>query len=270
MAGQRELKKHLSGIRATGKLANAMKTVSTAKFSKLSALNARLTDYSARCGELLRNFDDEALFGDIRGGEGCLYILFTGNKGLCGGYNSELVTYFEELAKEQPYKLLVCGKKGMELCRAKGIAAEEFYLDDMPSYADAGRLFEKIAAEHAVYGTVKLVYRRFKNVMLQIPTVSHLLPAAKASEVENISYFPSKEEIESPLAALCIKARLYGVMVEAATGVQGATLMTMRGAADNAEEEALKTETELNRLRQKELTADVIESSSGAEGNFYK
>ncbi|MBR6593787.1 MAG: F0F1 ATP synthase subunit gamma [Clostridia bacterium] len=270
MAGQRELKKHLSGIRATGKLANAMKTVSTAKFSKLSALNSQLTEYSVRCGELLRDFGDEALFGDIRGGEGCLYVMFTGNKGLCGGYNSELVAYFEELEKETPYKLIVCGKKGMELCRAKGIAAEELSVGDVPCYGDAGRLFEKIAAQHPVYGTVKLVYREFKNVMLQIPTVAHLLPAAKEGSTEDIIYFPSREEIETPLAALCIKARLYGVMVEAATGVQGATLMTMRNAADNAEEEALRTETALNRLRQKELTADVIESSSGAEGNFYK
>lgn len=270
MANQRDLKKHLAGIKTTGKLANAMKTVATAKFSRLSALNYGMQEYSVRCGEILNNFSGEALFGEIEGGDGCLYIMFTGNKGLCGGYNSELCTYFEELEKSEPYKLIVCGKKGAELCAAKGIKAESFFLDDMPSHNDAGRLFEKIAAEHPKYGTVRLIYRCFKNVMTQIPTVSKLLPTDNENKADNLLYFPKREEIEAPLAAMCIKARLYGVMIEAATGVQAATLMTMRNAADNAEEEAVRTETALNRLRQNELTTDVIESAAGAaKDDFY-
>lgn len=269
MAGQRELKKHLIGIQTTGKLAAAMKTVATAKFSRLSAINGKVQEYAVRCGEILKDFGNEALFGDIRGGDGCLYIMFTGNKGLCGGYNSELCAYYEELEKEASHKLIVCGKKGVELCRAKGIKAESFTLDDTPDYTDAGRLYELIAAEHPKYGTVKLVYRNFKNIMTQTPTVSTLLPADMDCNTDNVLFFPSKEEVEAPIAIMCLKARLYGVMIEAATGVQAATLMTMRNAADNAEEEALKTETELNRIRQNELTTDVIESASGANNDFY-
>lgn len=269
MAGQRELKKHLIGIQTTGKLANAMKTVATAKFSALSAINSGIQEYAERCGDILKDFDSSALFGDICGGEGCLYILFTGNKGLCGGYNSELVSYYEELEKEPLHKLIVCGKKGAELCRAKGIEAESFEIQDKPEIFDAGRLYELIAAEHPKYGTVKLVYRNFKNVMTQIPTVSQLLPAGKESKTDEVLFFPNKEEAEAPLAMLCLKARIYGVLIEVATGVQAATLMTMRNAADNAEEEALKTETELNRIRQNELTTDVIESAAGAGDNFY-
>ncbi len=269
MAGQRDLKKHLIGIQTTGKLANAMKTVATAKFSRLSAINSDIQEYSIRCGEILKDFGNEALFGDIRGGDGCLYILFTGNKGLCGGYNSELCTFFEELEKEEKHKLVVCGKKGAELCRAKGIKAVSFDIPDMPSYTDAGRLYELIAAEHPKYGTVKLVYRNFKNIMTQIPTVSQLLPADSGCNTEDVLFFPSREEAEMPLAVLCLRARIYGVMIEAATGVQAATLMTMRNAADNAAEEALKTETALNRIRQNELTTDVLESAAGLGDNFY-
>lgn len=269
MAGQRELKKHLAGIRTTGKLANAMKTVAMSKFNRLSALHSDLSEYSIRCGELLRDFGDEALFGDIRGGDGCLYIMFTGNKGLCGGYNSELCAFYDELDKEKRHKLIVCGKKGAELCATKGIEAEYFELGDIPAYDDACRLFYKILAEHSRFGKVNLVYRSFKNIMQQIPTVSHLLPAEGRVTYDDILYLPDRQEIEAPLATLCIKARLYGVMVEAATGVQGATLMTMRNAADNAAIEAEKTETALNRLRQNELTTDVIESASGAADDFY-
>ncbi len=269
MAGQRDLKKHLIGIQTTGKLANAMKTVATAKFSRLSAINSNIQEYSVRCGEILKNFGNEALFGDIGGGDGVLYIMFTGNKGLCGGYNSELCTYFEELEKEEKYKLIVCGKKGAELCRAKGIDATAFDIPDMPSYTDADRLYKLIAEEHPKYGTVKLVYRSFKNIMTQISTVSQLLPVGEGCNTEDVLFLPSREEAEANIAMTCLKARLFGVMIEVQTGVQAATLMTMRNAADNAAEEAIKTETALNRIRQNELTTDVLESAAGAAGNFY-
>ncbi len=269
MAGQRELKKHLAGIQTTGKLANAMKTVATAKFSRLSAISSNIAEYSVRCGEILADFGTTALFGDISAGDGTLYVMFTGNKGLCGGYNSELCSFFEELEKETPYKLIVCGKKGAELCAAKGIEAVSFSVEDIPDYKDAGRLYELIAAEHPKYGKVKLIYRHFKNIMTQPITLSDLLPSEAESQYKDVLYFPNKEEIQTPLAMLCLKARLYGVLIEAATGVQAATLMTMRNAADNAEAEAIKTRTVLNRLRQNELTTDVIESASGAKDDFY-
>ena len=171
--------------------------------------------------------------------------------------------------KEEKHKLIVCGKKGVELCRAKGMEVTAFDMPDMPSRADAGRLYELIAAEHPKYGTVKLVYRTFKNVMTQTPTVSQLLPADSESDAEDVLFFPSREEAESSIALTCLKARLYGVMIEVQTGVQAATLMTMRNAADTAEEEAIKTETALNRIRQNELTTNVLESASGAAGNLY-
>ena len=263
MAGQRELKKHLAGIKTTGKLANAMKTVATAKFSRLSALHYGTSEYSRRCGDILGSFSRSVLFGDSDGGDGCLYILFTGNKGLCGGYNSELCAFYESMDKAEKCKLIVCGKKGAELCKQKGIDGEYFEIDDMPTQADAGRLIEKITAEHSKYGDVRLVYRRFKNVMQQIPTVTPLFPRERDG-ADDVLFFPTREEVEAPVAMTCLRAMIYGVMVEVATGIQAATLMTMRNAADNAAEEAERTEVMLNRVRQSELTADVIESASGA------
>lgn len=267
MAGQRELKKHLAGIKTTGKLANAMKTVATAKFARLSALQSNIADYTACCGEVLCGLGKSALFGPTPGGNGTLYIMFTGNKGLCGGYNSELCTFFDELEKEEGYKLIVCGKKGVEYCAQKGIAAQELCIDDLPTTEDAASLLDIITANYGTHSNVKLVYRHFKNVMQQIPTVRDLFSPVKEGEV---LFVPSREEAEKAVATLCVKALLYGTLVEVATGVQAATLMTMRNAADNAAEEAAKTETILNRVRQSELTADVIESASGAVDEFYK
>ena len=99
MADIRKLKKHLTGIRATEKLASAMKTVATAKFSKLTAQTNNYKKYCEECEKLIQGFD-ASLFDSYRKGDGEVYILFTGNKGLCGGYNSELVAYYNSLPRE--------------------------------------------------------------------------------------------------------------------------------------------------------------------------
>lgn len=268
MAGQRELKKHLAGIKTTGKLANAMKTVATAKFSRLSALRADIDEYSRCCAELLGDFDIPALFGDSEGGADCLYIMLTGNKGLCGGYNSDIVAFYMALEKAKGHKLVVCGKKGFDLCRQKGVEAEYFEISDMPSEADATRLEQLIKAEHTEYGEVRVIYSDFKNVMKQIPTELVLLSAAHVEAETPFMFFPTRAEAANAAASACLHGVLYGVLVDAAIGAQAATLMTMRNAADNAEEEAARTELLLNRVRQSELTSDVIESASGAIENL--
>jgi len=259
MSDSRKLKKHLLGIRATEKLASAMKTVATAKFSTLSALNSAYAEYSDACADMMKGFGASKLRPE---GKGTLYLLFTGNRGLCGGYNSETVAYIEENA-EKDSTFIVCGKKGEELLAAKGIAAEHFEAEDVPTPADAERLFEKVKDRISQYGHVVLVYRRFVNALTYPITAESLFPENMCREDSDILYLPDKSAIAEPLEKLCLTSRLYGVMLQSATGAQAATLMTMRSAADNAKEEAAKTELKLNRERQNALTASVIESASG-------
>lgn len=261
MSDSRKLKKHLISIKATEKLASAMKTVATAKFSKLSALNSAYAEYSAACGEQMHSFGSNAFNGYSRG-KGTLYLLFTGNKGLCGGYNSELIAHFAATA-EKDGAVIVCGKKGAELLAAKGIRADYFEVDDLPAYKSAEALLGKIESYLPEYGDVVLVYRRFVNALTYPISTEKLFADTADTKEDTTLYLPDKGTVAFPLASLCLSSRLYGVMLETATGAQAATLMTMRSAADNAKAEAAKTETALNRERQNSLTASVIESASG-------
>lgn len=261
MSDSRKLKKHLSSILATEKLANAMKTVAAAKFSTLSALCLAYTNYSDACGVLLQDFGGNA-FSSAKCGNEKLYLLFTGNKGLCGGYNSELVSYFAETVNKSD-KVIVCGRKGAELLAAKGYSAEYFDVQDVPKFENAEALLSKIKASYGDRGDIVLVYRRFENALKYPICTENLIPNGECGNAEPPLYLPDKQSITEPLATLCLTARLYGVMLQNATGAQAATLMTMRSAADNAKAEAAKAETALNRERQNALTASVIESASG-------
>jgi len=262
MADSRKLKKHLASIRATEKMAGAMKTVATAKFSKLSAANADFARYSAACGGLMGGFSAD-VFAPYSGGDKSLYVLFSGNKGLCGGYNSELVSYYLS-QREENSGLIVCGKKGFDILAAKGYKAVYFSVEDIPTYDSAALLLAEIEKHLPQYGRVKLVYRSFVNALKYPLAIEDLLPKLSADvDHDDTLYFPDKNSIAPGLARLCLTARLYGTMLQAATGAQAATLMTMRSAADNAKEEAFKTETAINRERQNALTAGVIESASG-------
>ncbi len=259
MRSERELKKRLSSIITTGKLASALKTTASAKFSRLNSLMTGYKEYSAKCAALLQNYGDGGVADGLDADGGKLYVLFGSNKGFCGGFNNIL---FSEFKPKSCDYCIACGKKAAEHCKNNRIAHEYLELADMPKSEDAARLLDRILELCIGKSTVVLVYNKYVNVLTQNAVEEQLLPFAASGGTE-LLMLPSAEEIEKPLARLCLGGRLYGVMLESALGAQAATMMTMRSAADSAADTAKAVETALNRERQRKLTAAVIESASG-------
>lgn len=259
MRSERELRKRLASIRTTGKLASALKTTASAKFSRLNKLMAGYNEYSAKCADLLKHYGDGGISSEMDESGAVLYVLIAGNKGFCGGFNNML---FASFSPEKQSFCIACGKKAAEFCKNNRIDYEPFELDDTPKSEDAVRLLERISENCRGKRAVVLVYNKYVNVLTQKGVEEHFLPFAAAGG-EAVLMLPSAEEIEKPLAKLCLGGRLYGVLLESALGAQAATMMTMRSAADSAADTAKTVETALNRERQRKLTAAVIESASG-------
>lgn len=275
MATLQALKKKLSGVRSIQKFTKAMKNIATMKFSRLDAKYAAYAEYAARQRRLYEDFhaayDDFFAPAEHKDAPAALLVIAS-NRGLCGAFNSALLTFAaEEIAKsEKPCAVYLCGKKAESHFREKGLPCEAvFALSDIPEYGDAleiaGRL--KSDLQNGKISSISLALSEYKNVLLQAPALRHFgMPSGgAASNVDETLFIPDKAGFTANTADGILTAFLYEALLESAVGAEAATLMTMRSAYDTAVEYGAALESEINKKRQGKVTADVIETSRPQE-----
>ena len=270
MAGLQELRKRLRSIRSTGQLAGAMRTAATAKYARLNRVRGTFSPYAQACETMLHHLGGAGIpreTEDIRHRDAV--VLMSSNRGLCGGFNAELFRFFSqrEESGEEPL-LFVCGRKAAAWLREQGREAEEFPVSDIPDYQEVKALSDRLR-ELYVSGEVQrilVVYQSFHNMLTQTPAERQILPEPRAAETKDdgsLLYLPDRETIGAQLAVSCMDTAMYNLALENAAGAQAATLVAMRSACDNAEASAAKLEITINRRRQADVTASVIETAAG-------
>ncbi len=270
MAGLQELRKRLRSIRSTGQLASAMRTAATAKYARLNRVRGDFSPYAQACEDMLHHLGGSGIrreTEEIRHRDAV--VLMSSNRGLCGGFNAELFRFFSqrEESGEEPL-LFVCGRKAAAWLREQGRKAEEFPVSDIPDYQEVKSLSDRLR-ELYVSGEVErilVVYQSFHNMLTQTPAERQILPEPRAAETKDdgsLLYLPDRETIGAQLAVSCMDTAMYNLALENAAGAQAATLVAMRSACDNAEASAAKLEITINRRRQADVTASVIETAAG-------
>lgn len=274
MSNLQVLKKRLNSVCATKEMAEAMKTVATVKYSRAGKAYSEYEKYSEACGSALELLGGAFLSRqtDEVKPRNCL-VLLTSNRGFCGGFNGNVLRFFasELEAESEPPLLIVCGKKGRKYCTDRSLEAEFLEMEDIPSYAFAKDLTEKLFELYSS-GEVSGIYfisQHFKNIMTQLPARTKILPQEQ-SEGNALSdetlFLPDRETVGAKLALTCLAGTVYRILLAHASGAQAATIVAMRSASDNAGESQVKLETMINRIRQAEVTNSVIETSSAAQG----
>lgn len=268
MATVQSLKKKLQTIRSTTKLTRAMKTASTVKYSKLSGIYAEYGKYADEYLRLYEGYRSEfnSVFTCSNPDAPCCYVVITSNKGMCGAFNTELLSYFSNMPEKEGEVIISCGKKGTDYFERKGIKTEStFVFDDIPSYEQVKELFSYICtlmAEGKI-SSVKTVYPEYTNMIKQSPVCKDLFTYEEGKAGGEAPLFvPDRETVIKNTAEKIFVSVLYKRVLETALGAQAATLTAMRSAYDTACEYSAKLETEMNRKRQSQVTADVIEISS--------
>ncbi len=270
------LKKKLRGVRATEKLSKAMKTVSAAKYTKLTLQFRYYSEYSRQYRELC----NVAEASDSSEKTETL-VIFGSNKGFCGAFNNEIVQFFEDNSlKANDYShLIVYGEKIGEILSEKNISTDKILTySDVPAFSEIDELYSELLrlSEGKKNYKVKLIYPVYKNTMKQIPTekLFAVNPGKADAYEEDCLMYPDRETILASLSETYMKSVLYGVLLETALGAQAATMMTMRSSFDMAQEFGEELESEIHRQRQQAVTADVLETSTdmknrenGAERN---
>lgn len=280
MASMRDIKRRKSSVQSTQQITKAMKLVSTVKLQRAKGRAEKSKTYFncmydtvvsmlSKAGEINHPF--------LKAGESTrkAVIVITANRGLAGGYNSNIV----KLVKNNDWNMedLVIypvGSKGRDAFNRMGYEVGEDYSSciEEPVYSDAMKICKKVLDDFAQgkVGEIYVVYTGFKNTVTHIPTQLKLLPIKIEDERESddkaiMDFEPETEEAIDLIIPKYITSLIYGAMVESVASENGARMQAMDSATSNAEEMIDKLSLLYNRARQSSITQELTEIIAGAE-----
>lgn len=278
MENVRELKRHIKSVESTGKIVRAMKTVAVTKLRRSQRKLAGAQEYMQSCRRLMGHVgaaagDAAALTRDSESGVPC-YVLITGNRGLCGEYNHELLDFFRQLTAERggEYAVVVCGKWGAEntIVKAMPVCAVFEELGDIPSHEQCAEISRYLVDgfKGGRFCSVELVHQEFINVLKQKPSAELFLPAAQSGGEESAEsgciFEPDAQSVMEALTERYLYASLYAVILSAKVGEHAARMTAMTAASDSADEMTAELTRRLNQARQTSVTEEMLELSGGA------
>lgn len=281
MANLKEIRNRISSVSSTMQITSAMKMVSAAKLKKAQDAITAMRPYSDKLTELIQNLSG-SIDGDTpnpytqeRSGNKVLLIAITSNRGLCGGFNSNIVKAVNHYVKSHPnhnVELLTLGKKGDDIL-AKNLTVVEnnnAIFDDL-TFSNTSNIAEGFMQAFAdkKYDKVEVIYNRFKNAATQIVTTETLLPIVAEAQTTTASadyiFEPSQEEIVNELLPKSIKMQLFKALRDSFASEHGARMTAMHKATDNATELRDQLKLTYNKARQAAITNEILEIVGGAE-----
>ena len=282
MSGLKEIRNRISSVSSTMQITNAMKMVSAAKLKKAQDSITATLPYSNKLSDLVKNIsasidsvDSNPLFVK-REVKSPLIIVITSNKGLCGGFNSNIIKEVYNISSQYATKkpdLLTIGKKGNDILKKKFnvISSHNDLYDDF-SYSNVRLIANDIMGLYTEekYDEVILVYNHFKNAATQIITKEQFLPIAENSD-EDLSiqgdyiFEPNREKILNELIPKTLSIQLFKSISDSIAGEHGARMTAMHKATDNASELRDQLKLTYNKARQTAITNEILEIVGGAE-----
>jgi F-type H+-transporting ATPase subunit gamma len=282
MASLKIIRKRITSVKSTQKITKAMKMVSAAKLRRAQDAATSARPYAEKLTELLQNVaarvgTDAHPLLQTRSGEGSIHVLLvTADRGLCGGYNSNLIRKTEAFLQEHGrdrVRLTIVGRRGFDYFKKRNvnIAEKHINLFGGPDSALARRLGEQLAHEFAEgeSDAVYLVYNRFRSAIVQIPTVEQLLPIVAETtadaEATDYLYEPDASQLLDRLLRQYVTVLIHRAFLEAAASEHGARMTAMESATNNAGDMIDRLTLEMNRARQATITKELMEIVGGAE-----
>jgi F-type H+-transporting ATPase subunit gamma len=282
MANLKEIRNRIASVSSTMQITSAMKMVSAAKLKKAQDAITAMRPYSDKLTELIQNLSG-AINGDtpnpytqVRPVKKALLVVITSNRGLCGGFNSNIIkatnSYLAVHATES-VDLITLGKKGNDiLAKNNNINTNNNAIFDGLSFSNASEIAEAFMEAFAQkeYDRVDVVYNRFKNAATQIVTTETLLPISAETEDSNSAtadyiFEPTQEEIVNQLLPKSVKMQLFKALRDSFASEHGARMTAMHKATDNATELRDQLKLTYNKARQAAITNEILEIVGGAE-----
>ena len=283
----KEVRNRIKSVQSTQQITKAMKMVSAAKLRRAQDAITQMRPYARKLQEMLSNIVSNS-DGDVnmalaaqRPVEKVMIIVVTSDRGLCGGYNSNLIKLAKQLIREKyaaqhakgNVQILPIGKKGYENFSKNNYKVESKFWDIF-----TGLSFEKVqaAAKHAMdafankeIDAVELIYSEFKNAATQRYVAEQFLPVQKVDKVEgqknaDFIFEPGKDILIAELMPKILNTQLFKATLDGNASEHGARMTAMDKASDNANELLKSLKISYNRARQAAITTELTEIVSGA------
>ena len=286
MASMRDIKRRRASVESTGQITKAMKLVSTVKLQRAKERALCSKTYYHSMYLTVKNLLSKAgsvdsVYTKVHETNRKAVIVITSNRGLAGGYNSNVVkTILQSDLKKEDLDIYAIGKKGKELLERRGYHIEEELSDLMEEfeYADTIKLCDRIMRrfEKGEIGEIYIAYTFFKNTVSHVPMLVKLLPILPEDEIiggEDIeeddklimNFEPEDTDALKMIIPKYLSSLLFGALIQATASENGARMQAMDNATNNAEEMIASLTLKYNRARQGSITQELTEIIAGAE-----
>jgi len=298
MAKARALDKRRKSIKNIRKITRTMELIATARFKRAMDRATASTAYTKRITALVAELASTGLEvshplleqrSEIKS---AVLLVLTGNRGLCGGYNSNVqraaLLRIEELRTQVPkLSIEISGKRGISGLKFRGVTPDMAYthFEDKPTYEEVEVLANRYLDEYITgkIDRLDVAYTRFDNVAKQTAVVETLLPlgslalptgrqstpatteAAKPHTEVQYEFLPSAQSILEEIVPTSFKVKLFKCFLDSAVSEQIARRVAMKAATENADKMIKKLSMTYNRARQSQITGEIMEILGGVE-----
>ena len=283
MANLKEIRSRITSVSSTMQITSAMKMVSAAKLKRAQDAITQMRPYANKLSELLQNLSsnldssDSSVYSKQREVNNVLIVAITSNRGLCGGFNANIIKktklIIEESYPKAKTSIISIGKKSSEHFKKNGyevISTHDDLYNEI-SFSAVSKIAEEIMTVflNGEYDKVYLVYNQFKNAATQNVMQESFLPVQKENDktTQNIDYIfePSQTKIVNTLIPKSLKTQLFKAILDSHASEHGARMTAMHKATDNASELKKDLTLTYNKARQAAITGEILEIVGGAE-----
>lgn len=294
MANARSFDKRRKSVKNIRKITRTMELIATARFKKAMERADAATAYTQRITKLVADLAkaglevSHPLLESRETTEKSILLVLTSNRGLCGGYNSNVVRvglqrWREMTAAVPETQLEVSGKRGISAFRYRGSPADEQYthFEDKPRFDEVELLANRYLESYILGDLDRLdvAYTRYYSSSRQIAVVETLLPlssigdadAAATTEEDDKStgpqyeFLPSAASILEEVVPMSFKVKLFKCFLDAAVSEQISRMVAMKAATENADKLIKELSLKFNRMRQSQITSELLDIVGGVE-----
>lgn len=281
-ANMKAVKLRIKSVQSTMQITKAMELVASSKLRKAKERAEVCRPYFETMHQTLvdiaqGNTDFSSVYARESGNGKCCYVLIAGDRGLAGGYNTNLFKCLEAASVNQDFLVLPIGKKAVEYSKRNGFACvtESFGEIADVSVADCFEMANLLCGEFkkGEFGHIDLCYTKFVSMLSQQPSAIPVLPLKDLTDKQDtksirnlILYEPDASEVFDAIVPEYLAGLIYGAVCESVASELAARRTAMEAATNNAEEMIEKLNLHYNRARQASITQEITEIVGGAEG----
>jgi F-type H+-transporting ATPase subunit gamma len=280
MATLKIIRKRIGSVRSTQQITKAMKMVAAAKLRRAQEAVVQSRAYGQKLREVVAGLASEPSLREHRLVKArtpesrVLLILLTADRGLCGGFNANLIRQSDAFIGREgaTASLIIVGRKGFDFYKNRQTPIREHYL------GIAARPLIEVAREIVARAVtlfvddevdaVYLLYSQFRSAISQVPTIERLLPIEAPAETEGgreYLFEPSREAVIEDLLPRYVEVKVFQALLESIASEHGARMTAMESATSNASDMIERLTLEMNRARQATITKELMEIVGGAE-----